>query len=116
MDSGLRCPERLGMHLGSTRSTCSSRLLALVLHLRAAPIPDVLRKVIISPLQRDLGTQVLLLAINTANSCHRESTVDFSYRMIDRKEFELTCNNVVQKRTMFYCSALFRFPVILVVQ
>jgi hypothetical protein len=97
MESGLRCPEGLGMHLGSTRSTCSSRVLALMLHLRAAPIPDVLQKVIISPLQRDLGMQVLLLAISTANSCHRESTVDFSYRMIDRKEVELTCNNVVQK-------------------
>jgi hypothetical protein len=51
MDSGLRCPECLGMHLGYMRSTCSSRVLALMLHLMAAPIPDVLQKMI----AQDLG-------------------------------------------------------------
>jgi hypothetical protein len=54
MGSGLRCTEGLGMHLGTMRSTCSSRLLALVLHLMAAPIPDVLQKTTSSPLNRVL--------------------------------------------------------------
>jgi hypothetical protein len=54
MGSGLRCTEGLGMHLGCMRSICSSRSPAFVLHLMAAPIPEVLQKTTSSPLNRGL--------------------------------------------------------------